>query len=306
MTRPLLSPGRLAVGMQLPIQSQSTIYAQPWEADAGPEGLEAIVRAADRARFDYVAVCDHIAIPDEHVGSMNATWYDTIATLSWIAGFTTHVRLLSHVYVPAYRHPAAVVKAWSTLDALSGGRTILGVGVGHVAGEFDLLGIDHGSRGRITDSALAAIGDAFRTGRMDGASIAPRPTQADGPPIWVGGSSKAALRRAAAFGDGWLPQGTPYPEMPAAIEAIHIHQDQIHGERRPIDVGIITAFVHLLDEGASLGFDAPAGTFAGPPDKVARGLGRLAELGATQLQVRFAARSADEYADQVERFGAEV
>ena len=143
----LLKPGRLAVGMQLPIQSQSTIYAQPWEASSGPAELEQIVRAADRSGFDYVAVCDHIAIPDAQVESMNPIWYDTVATLSWIAGFTDAVHLLSHVYVPAYRHPAAVVKAWSTLDALSGGRAILGVGAGHVAGEFELLGLDPATAG---------------------------------------------------------------------------------------------------------------------------------------------------------------
>lgn len=292
--------------MQLPIQSQSSNYAQPWEATAGPAELETIVRTADRSGFDYVAVCDHIAIPDDQVGSMSATWYDTVATLSWMAGFTSDVRLLSHVYVPVYRHPAAVVKAWSTLDALSGGRAILGVGVGHVAGEFELLGVEHSSRGRDTDTSLAVIREAFRTGRVGDGWVAPRPVQPGGPPIWVGGSSPAALRRAAHFGDGWLPQGTPYDQMPDAVETIHRHQVDIHGERRPIDVGIITSFVHLRDDATKLDFDAPAGTFAGPPDRIARGLGRLADLGATQLQVRFAARSAAEYAEQVERFGTEV
>ncbi|MDE0801791.1 MAG: hypothetical protein OSA99_00570 [Acidimicrobiales bacterium] len=77
MPRPLLTPGRLAIGMQLPIQSQSTNYAQPWELHAGPGGLEAIVRAADTNGFDYVAVCDHIAIPDAQAEAMSTTWYDT-------------------------------------------------------------------------------------------------------------------------------------------------------------------------------------------------------------------------------------
>lgn len=302
MPRSLLTPGRLAVGMQLPIQSQSTNYVQAWEADAGPDELEQIVRAADVSGFDYVAVCDHIAIPDAVAASMSTTWYDTVSTLSWIAGYTEAVHLLSHVYVPAYRHPAAVAKAWTTLDALSGGRAILGVGAGHVAGEFALLGVDHGERGRLTDHALTTIREAFRTGRLAEANIAPRSPRPDGPPIWIGGSSPAALRRAGRFGDGWLPQGTPYPEMPAAIETIHEHQERFHGERHPIDVGIITSFVHVGEPS----FEPPAGTFAGDPDRIARGLGRLADLGVTQLQVRFAARSASEYADQVARFGTEV
>ena len=288
--------------MQLPIQSQSTNYAQDWELESGPDELERIARAADRAGFDYVAVCDHIAIPDEQADSMRTTWYDTVATLSWIAGFTERTHLLSHVFVPAYRHPATVAKAWSTLDALSGGRAILGVGAGHVAGEFELLGIDHSARGRITDDALTTIRDCFVTGRIDGASIAPRPPRPDGPPIWVGGSSPAALRRVAEFGDGWLPQGTPYEQMPEAVETIHRHQERLHGERWSVDVGIITSFLHVGEPD----WDLPAGTFAGEPERLARGLGRLADLGATQLQVRFAARSADEYADQIEAFAAHV
>lgn len=302
MPRSRLNPDRLAIGMQLPIQSQSTIYAQPWEAESGPNELESVVRAADRSGFDYVAVCDHIAIPDEQVASMNPVWYDTVATLSWIAGFTERVRLLSHVYVPAYRHPAAVVKAWSTLDTLSGGRAILGVGVGHVAGEFELLGVDHSARGQLTDEALRTIRSGFATGRVGNGNVAPRPLQEPGPPIWVGGSSKAALRRAAEFGDGWLPQGTPYEDMPGAVEEIGRNQERIHGERHPIDIGVITAFLHVGDPA----FEPPPGTFVGDPERLARGLGRLAELGATQLQVRFATGSAAEYAEQVERFGTEV
>lgn len=288
--------------MQLPIQSQSTNYVQPWELDAGPDQLAAIAIAADRSGFDYVAVCDHIAIPDAQAEAMSTTWYDTIATLAWLAGQTTRVHLLSHVYVPAYRHPAAVLKAWTTLDALSGGRAILGVGAGHVVDEFTLLGLDAAARGRATDDALAAIRTGFATGRIADATIAPVAHRPGGPPIWVGGSSPAALRRTAEFGDGWLPQGTPYPEMPAAIEAIGQHQERLHGERRPIDVGIITSFVYL----GTPTFDPPAGTFAGDPERIARGLGKLAALGVTQLQVRFAASSAAEYAEQVERFGTEV
>ena len=118
----ILDPNRLVVGMQLPIQSQSTNFVEPWEGSAGPAELADVARAADAAGFAYVAVCDHVAIPSEQISTMGETSWDTVATLAWLAGITERVRLLSHVYVPAYRHPLQVAKAFSTIDAISGGR----------------------------------------------------------------------------------------------------------------------------------------------------------------------------------------
>ena len=112
---------RLRYGMQLPIQAQSTYFVEDWEKEAGAFELASVARACDGSGFDYVAVCDHVAIPRANASTMNTTWYDTVATLSWLAGITSNVRLLSHVYVPAYRHPLQTAKAFSTLDALSNG-----------------------------------------------------------------------------------------------------------------------------------------------------------------------------------------
>jgi probable F420-dependent oxidoreductase len=204
------------VGIQLPVQSQSTYYVEPWEPTAGRDELAAVARAADDAGFDYVAVCDHVAIPADRAAGMSTTWYDTVATLGWLAAITERTRLLSHVYVPAYRHPLQTAKAFATLDELSGGRVILGVGAGHVEGEFDVLGIPFAERGRLTDEAIDGIRRAW-SGEFgwDGFGQRPRPRQQPaGPPIWVGGSSAPALRRAATRGDGWLPQGTTKAELP--------------------------------------------------------------------------------------------
>lgn len=88
---------------------------------------------------------------------MSTSWWDTIATLSYLATVTERVRLLSHVYVLPYRHPLVVAKAWATLDALSGGRAILGVGAGHVEGEFDVLGVPFADRGRLLDEGIDAV-----------------------------------------------------------------------------------------------------------------------------------------------------
>ncbi len=303
----VLPEGRLAVGMQLPVQSQSTIYAERWEAAAGAPEVAAVARAADAAGFFYVAVCDHIAIPAERSETMGTEWWDTVATLGWLAGITEHVRLLSHVYVPAYRHPLQVAKAFATLDVVSGGRVVMGVGAGHVEAEFDLLGLPFAERGTLLDEAIDALRAAFAEDyptlpgpRWPAADLGqhPRSVQVDGPPIWVGGSSAAALRRAASRGDGWLPQGPVTAEVVAHLAEM---RDEA-GRHDRFDVGALVGATYVGDPDWDLG--APALT--GPPEKLAHVLGKLADIGVGQVQVRLRSRSAGELVDQIERFGAEV
>src|SRR5437879_5025074 len=97
-------------GVQLPVQSQSTIYCEPWETEAGPVELAQAAQAADRLGFAYVAVCDHVAIPERLAGPMGATWYDPVSTLGWLAGLTSRTRLMSHVAVLPLRHPLLSAK----------------------------------------------------------------------------------------------------------------------------------------------------------------------------------------------------
>ena len=145
-------------GIQLPIQTLTRTLVDPWEDEATVADLVAIARAADQHRFDFVGVCDHVAIPDnDYAARMTTTWYDTISTLSFLAAHTEHTRLLSVVWIAAYRHPLVTAKAFGTLDHLSNGRAILGVGAGHVEAEFEALGVDFGSRGRQLDETLDAV-----------------------------------------------------------------------------------------------------------------------------------------------------
>jgi probable F420-dependent oxidoreductase len=194
-------------GIQLPVQSQSTLFAEPWEAGAGPEDLLAVARTADRAGFAYVACCDHVAIPRRLAPAMGTVWYDPVATLAFLAAATERVRLLSHVAVVGLRHPLLTAKQYATLDHLSGGRLILGVGAGHVEEEFEALGVDFEGRGPVLDETIdalhAALGpDEFpehHGKRHDFQDLGqlPRPAQ-DRVPLWVGGSSPARPDRAAA------------------------------------------------------------------------------------------------------------
>ncbi len=298
----IVPEGELVWGMQLPIQSQSTAFAQPWEADAGPSELALVAEAADRAGAFYVGVCDHIAIPEPLAPTMSGTWYDTIATLGWLAARTERTRLLSHVAVLPYRHPLVTAKQWCTLDALSGGRAILGVGAGHVEREFELLGLDFARRGAELDHAIGEVRAAFRDEIVHGAVLRPRPAQAGGPPIWVGGSSPAAMRRAARLGDGWLPQGPPKMGMRAAIELIRTERAAALGDDVPIELG---AFAEPLYLGEPT-WDVGEWTLSGSTDQVAERLRRHRRLAISHLQVRFMSRSCDELVDQIERFGADV
>ena len=197
---PIIPEGEVAFGLQLPIQSQSTIYVDEWETTAGPGELAQVARQADDSGFFYVAVCDHTAIPRRLAGPMSTTWYDTTATLGWLAAMTRKVHLLSHVYIAALRHPLRAAKELATLDRLSDGRLIMGVGAGHVTEEFDLAGVDFERRGALLDEAIdaiaAALTEEFPTlgGPQWPAAdlgIAPRPVQQPRPPIWVGGSFDA-------------------------------------------------------------------------------------------------------------------
>jgi probable F420-dependent oxidoreductase len=274
-------------GMQLPIQAQSTIFVEEWEKSAGSAELAAVAQACDEAGFEYVAVCDHVAIPRARADAMSTTWYDTVATLGFLAGVTARVRLLSHVYVAAYRHPLQTAKAFATLDTLSNGRAILGVGAGHVQEEFDALGLSFADRGRLLDAAIdgisAALADEWGSGDL---GQRPRPVQSGGVPIWVGGSSPAAIRRAAQKGDGWLPQGLPEGGMQAAIAKIRQLRADQGREAKPFTIG---------------SFAMP-----GPPEKVAASLEGLASIGVDQVQVRFPSTSCQDLCDQIARFGRAV
>jgi probable F420-dependent oxidoreductase len=306
----VLPAGRTVFGMQLPVQSQSTIYVQPWETTAGPEEMAEVTLSCERAGFFYVGASDHTFIPERLAGAMSTTWYDTVATLGWLAGITTSIRLLSYVYVAALRHPLRATKEFATVDALSGGRVICGVGAGHVAEEFAFMGPDFEERGPATDEAVVALAEGLvheyptldgPRWKASGVGLKPRPVQSPRPPIWVGGSSPAALRRAARFGDGWLPQSLgPDPKLLGTLRTL---RNELRGGA-PMDIGGIADFLYVGSPPS--GLELPRGTVAGSAEKVADYLRAFAEAGVGQVQVRFPSRTATELCDQVAAFGAEV
>jgi probable F420-dependent oxidoreductase len=296
--------------MQLPVQSQSTIYAEGWEDRAGPADLVEIARAAERAGFDYVATCDHVAIPRRLAAAMSTVWYDPVATLGFLAGVTERVRLLSHVAVVGLRHPLISAKQYATVDHLSSGRLILGVGAGHVKEEFEVLGADFERRGAVLDECIDALRAALgpqefpeHHGKLydfEGLGQRPRPAQ-EKVPLWVGGSSPAAVRRAALKGDGWLPQGDPRDRLPAQIAKLKRLRAEA-GVEEPITVGAITEPLYV----GKPAWDVGRRTLTGSPERLAESLRAYRAMGVDQIQVRFRSRARSELIDQIAAFGADV
>ena len=148
-------------GTGLPAVQQIPGRSHPWEAGVGGAEILRAARAAEAGGFAWVSCSDHVAVPASRAAVMGATWYDAGSTLAFVAGGTERVRLLSHILVLPYRHPLVVAKQYGTLDHLSGGRVILGVGSGHLKPEFKVLGADFERRGRVSDEYLQAIAAAW-------------------------------------------------------------------------------------------------------------------------------------------------
>jgi len=215
-------------GLSLPVIQQVPAKTADWERQAGGAEILAIARAAERLRYRYVTCSDHVVVAASYASAMGAAWYEPAATLGFVAGATQTIELLTHVLVLPYRHPLITAKTYATLDRLSGGRVILGVGSGHAKPEFRILGAPYERRGRYTDEAIEAVRAAWQDEVASYAGelvkfrdvvVAPRPSRSGGPPIWVGGNSRAALVRAARLGDGWIPWQLSPDDFAEAVAA---------------------------------------------------------------------------------------
>ncbi|MDG2334890.1 MAG: TIGR03619 family F420-dependent LLM class oxidoreductase [Myxococcota bacterium] len=165
-------------------------------------------QAADQAGIDDLWVQDHIAIPPDDSEGSGGRYLDPLATLAWLAGATNRIGLGTGVLVAPYRRPLPTAKSVATIQELSGGRVLLGVGVGWMGSEFRALGLDRGQRGAETDRFLELFNRCFRgetnVVEENGQSFLfePRPPA---PPLFIGGSAPHALARAARYRAGWMP-----------------------------------------------------------------------------------------------------
>ena len=281
----------MRLGIVTPVVTRLPGAHARWEARAGIVEVERVVVEAERLGYDFCTCSEHVAVPRDVASVRGATYWDPLPTFGYLAARTSTIRFATFVLVLGYHHPLAIAKRYGTLDAISGGRVVLGVGVGSLEEEFVLLGADFEARGAIADDAMRALraslsltepeynGDYFTYG---GFVVEPCAVQAR-VPLWVGGRTARSLRRAVELGDGWAPFGLRISELGDLLA-------------RARDTDAWAARGETLDVIAQSGRPLDP---IGEPARVAEQLEHCRASGVTALAVRLAHHSADHYCEQL-------
>jgi probable F420-dependent oxidoreductase len=281
---------------------------------ATPETIRGAAARAEQLGYDSVWVSDHVVVPRANVANFGETVFDPLVTLAVLAGATTRVQLGTTVLIVPYRNAIVTAKMVSSLDALSGGRVVLGIGAGWVAAESAMLGVPFARRGAMTDEHLEAMRELWTSPtpsfageytQFDGLVFAPAPVQKPHPPIWVGGHSGAALRRTARFGAAWHPINRSPEELRAGMAEL-ARWCQARG-RSTLPALTLRNDVRVLRPGES----APPSThggrvMAGEPAALVEQVAELAAGGVEHLVLEFLAADARELDAQMGIFAERV
>ncbi len=281
---------------------------------ATPEIIRHAAVRAEQLGYDSVWVSDHVVVPRANVANFGTTIFDPLITLGVVAGSTTRVRLGTTVLIVPYRQAVVTAKMVSSLDALSGGRVVLGVGAGWVAAESAMLGVPFAERGPMTDEYLRAMQELWTSPspsfagkyvRFDDLHFEPRPIQKPHPPIWVGGHSKAALRRAVELGAAWHPINRTPEELRAGVaELARLSRDR--GRAAPPTLTLRND-VRILRPGESAPPSAHAGrVVAGEPAALVDQIAELAACGVEELVLELLATDGRQLDEQMAAFAERV
>ena len=293
---------------------------------ARPAHLTAQARRAEALGFDTIAISDHIVIPKVKTGNypyhpegefpleMSYDYFEPLATLMYILGATSSIKLGTSVLVVPYRNPILVAKMIASVDALSGGRVFLGVGTGWWRDEFEALGIgDHfDDRGARTDEYIRIMRNLWseETPSFEGRfhqyanlEFSPKPVQAGGIPIWVGGHTGRALRRAVELGDAWHPIGLRPPvdlspaELGRARERLHAICEE--KGRDPATLPIVLRCALSFSE-------TERSTMVGTPEQILEDIAAYGEQGVSRIIFDLPAPDGAAQMETLERLGTEV
>jgi probable F420-dependent oxidoreductase len=255
-----------------------------WEQTATIEDLARIAAAADRLGYHHLTCSEHVGVPVAEASRRGATYWDPLATFGYLAARTDRIRLATNVLVLGYHHPLEIAKRYGTLDVVSGGRLILGVGVGTLREEFELLGAPFDDRGARADDALRALRASLSTREPDyhgehyhfsGLVIDPCAVQPQ-VPLWVGGRTLRSLRRAVALADGWCPFGISPAQAAQWLATVERPED--------FDVVLMSAPLDPIGE----------------PTKTIGALQDLVAAGTTIVKATFMHHSLAQYLEQLE------
>ncbi len=286
------SPGPpLKVGITTPVLTMLPDAHAGWEQDGTIDDVVAVAEAADRLGYHHLTCSEHVIIPTEVAAARGSRYWDPLATFGYLAAFTTRIRLATNVLVLGYHHPLEIAKRYGTLDQVCQGRLVLGLGVGSLQEEFDLLGVPFVDRGARADEAITALrvslsesrphfeGRYYRYGDV---VMDPCAHQAS-VPLWIGGRTARSLRRAVELGDAWVPFGIRATDIGTMLAKA---RDTEAWATRPRALEVV------LQNGR------PADP-AGDPDGTRRMVDRLVDAGATGLQLRFVHHSLAHYLEQL-------
>jgi probable F420-dependent oxidoreductase len=285
------------LGITPPLFTMTPNGHAPWEVEADFADVVPLVEAADRLGYEYVTCSEHVMIPDDVAPVRGGRYWDPLATFGYLSARTTRIRFATYVLVLGYHHPLAICKRYGTLDRVSGGRLILGVGVGSLQPEFELLGAPFDDRGARGDEALRALRTSF--GRREpefhgeffdysGSIVDPCGIQQT-VPLWIGGRTPRSLRRAVELADGWAPFGLP-PDDLARMLATARATEAWDARRTATDLPpfeVVLPTGRLLDP-------------VGQPDTAGEALERMRDAGATMVNVSFRHDSPAHYVEQLE------
>jgi probable F420-dependent oxidoreductase len=281
---------------------------------ATPENIRSAAGRAEQLGYDSVWVSDHVVVPRANVVNFGETVFDPLITLGVIAGATRRVQLGTTVLIVPYRNAVVTAKMVSSLDALSGGRVVLGIGAGWVAAESAMLGVPFTERGAMTDEHLEAMRELWTSAAPSFAGkytqfshlvFAPRPVQQPHPPIWVGGHSRAALRRAARFGAAWHPINRSPDELRAGMAEL-ARLCQSMGRPAP-PVLTLRNDVRLVGPGERVPPSTHGGrVLAGEPALLVEQIGELCVCGVEHLVLEFLAADGRDLDGQMTAFAERV
>ena len=284
-----------------------------------PATTQGIVESACKAEeqgFDAIMVNDHVIVEDSP--RLAESWgnvYDPLVVLSYVAAKTSRAMLGTSVLILPYRNPVVTAKMFATLDQMSGGRAIVGAGAGWSESEFAALGEPYRERGARTTEYLEIFKACWAEGKstfhgkffnFEDMHVNPKPLQQPHPPIWVGGSSRASLRRAARFAQVWAPTPTPLPTLIDNMAILKAASERIGRKEPPV-----TRMSFRVNFTGITGNTHPKGerpTGQGSPDEVAEDmLGYRREAGLEAFQVNFnGCHSLQQLLDSMDLFTQEV